>query len=55
MIPNNHNTRHTFVTTAAVFNGIPIESVLKMLGHKNLHTRQHYAKVLGLKVSDMKF
>ncbi len=36
-------------------NGVPIESVSKMLGHKNLRTTQHYAKVLDRKVSeDMK-
>jgi|GEM_PF-2670097 len=36
-------------------NGVPIESVSKMLGHKNLKTIQHYANNLDLKVSgDMK-
>ena len=52
MIPNYHNTRHTFVTTVKLSKGIPIESVFKILGHKNLHTTQHYAKILDLKVSD---
>lgn len=48
-------TRHTFVTTVTLSNGVPIESVSKMLGHKNLRTTQHYAKVLDRKVSeDMK-
>ena len=47
-----HIARHTFATTVTLTNGIPIESVSKMLGHKNLRTTQHYAKVLDRTVSD---
>jgi site-specific recombinase XerD len=34
-----------------LFNGVPIESVSKMMGHTNIRTTQHYAKMLDQKVS----
>lgn len=47
-----HIARHTFATTVTLANGVPIESVSKMLGHKSIKTTQHYAKVLDRKVGD---
>jgi len=47
-----HSARHTFATTVTLSNGVPMESVSKMLGHKNIKTTQHYAKVLDKKISD---
>lgn len=47
-----HLARHTFATTVALTNGVPIETVSKILGHKKLSTTQIYAKVIERKVSE---
>lgn len=50
-----HMARHTFATTITLGNGVPIESVSKMLGHTKITTTQIYARVAEQKVGkDMK-
>lgn len=50
-----HLPRHTFATTVTLTNGVPIESVSKMLGHSKISTTQIYAKVIEKKLGeDMK-
>ncbi len=47
----SHIARHTFATTITLANGISLESVSSMLGHKSIKTTQIYAKVVQSKLS----
>lgn len=50
-----HLARHTFATTITPTNGVPIDTVSKMLGHTSLKTKQVYANVVDTKIrEDMK-
>ncbi|OBX24471.1 site-specific recombinase XerD [Gelidibacter algens] len=50
-----HMARHTFATTVTLTNGVPIETVSKLLGHTKIATTQIYARVIERKISDDMF
>ena len=47
----SHTARHTFATLICLNNGVPIESISKMMGHSSIRTTQIYAEITNQKVS----
>ena len=47
-----HVARHSCATSVLIANGVPIETVSKILGHTNIRTTQIYARITDLKVSN---
>ncbi len=50
-----HMSRHTYATQTCISQGVPIETVSKLMGHSSIQTTQIYAKITNQKVNeDMK-
>lgn len=47
-----HAGRHTFSTEICLSQGVPIETVSRMLGHRDLRSTQVYAKINNNKISE---
>ncbi len=48
----SHIARHTFATTVCSNNGISIETISKLLGHRSIRTTQIYAKNSDQRIAD---
>lgn len=42
--------RHTYATEICLSNGVPIETISKMMGHSNIRTTQIYAEITNQKI-----
>ena len=47
-----HCARHTFATTITLSQGVAIETICKLLGHKNIRTTQIYATLTHAKLAN---
>lgn len=45
-----HCARHTFATTVTLLNGVPLETISKMLGHSKITTTMIYSRVTQSKI-----
>lgn len=44
-------SRHSYATTICLSNGVPIETLSKMMGHTSIRSTQIYAKITAEKLS----
>lgn len=47
-----HQGRHSFASSVCLSQGVPIETVSRMLGHRDIHTTQIYATVSTQKITN---
>ena len=46
-----HTCRHSYATTICLSNGVPIETLSKLMGHTSIRSTQIYAKITAEKMS----
>ena len=42
-----HQSRHSYATTICLSNGVPIETLSKLMGHTSIRSTQIYAKIIS--------
>ena len=47
-----HMARHTYATQTCISQGVPIETLSKLMGHSSIQTTQIYAKISNNKISE---
>ena len=47
----SHTARHSYATTICLSNGVPIETLSKLMGHTSIRSTQIYAKITAEKMS----
>ena len=47
-----HQSRHSFATSVCLSQGVPIETLSQMMGHRNIKTTQIYAEITGAKIEE---
>ena len=45
-----HQSRHSYATTICLSNGVPIETLSKLMGHTSIRSTQIYAKITAEKM-----
>lgn len=51
MLMSSHTSRHSYATTICLSNGVPIETLSKLMGHTSIRSTQIYAKITAEKMS----
>lgn len=47
-----HTARHSFATSICLSQGVPIETLSQIMGHRNIKTTQIYAEITSAKIEE---